>query len=127
VTAVKGLRVGDTVGYGARYSAPGPRRMAVVPAGYADGLDVRLAGRGHVLVRGQRAPIIGSVCMDMITVDCTGLTVEPGDEVVLLGSQGGECIDVREVAASIGTIPYELLCRLGMRIARTYDSTGEAS
>lgn len=120
VTAVKGLRPGDTVGYGARYVAPGPRRMAVVPAGYADGLDVRLAGRGHVLIRGCRAPIIGSVCMDMITVDCTGLPVEPGDEVVLLGSQGHEHIDVREVAASIGTIPYELLCRLGMRIARTY-------
>ncbi len=127
VSAVKGLRAGDSVGYGARYVAPGPRRMAVVPAGYADGLDVRLAGRGHVLIRGRRAPIIGSVCMDMITVDCTDVPVEPGDEVVLLGHQGRERLDVREVAASMGTIPYEVLCRLGTRIARAYDETEPAS
>jgi alanine racemase len=121
VVAVKGLRQGDAVGYGARFTASGPARMAVVPAGYADGLDVRLAGRGHVLVRGRRAPVIGSVCMDMITIDVTGLEVEPGDEVVIIGDQGEAHIDVRDVAATIGTIPYELLCRLGARIERVYD------
>jgi alanine racemase len=120
VVAVKGLRPGDAVGYGARDAADVPRSMAVVPAGYADGPDVRLAGRGHVLVRGQRAPVIGSVCMDMMTIDVTGLGVEPGDEVVILGRQGEACIDVRDVADAIGTIPYELLCRVGTRIERVY-------
>jgi alanine racemase len=121
VVAVKGLRPGEVVGYGARYTAPEPRRMAVVPAGYADGLDVRLEGRGHVLVRGQRAPIIGSVCMDMVMIDVTGLVVEPGDEVVIFGQQGDQRIDVRDVAAAIGTIPYEVLCRVGTRIERVYE------
>lgn len=121
VVAVKGLRPGETIGYGARDVAATPRRVAVVPAGYADGLDVRLAGRGHVLVRGRRAPVIGSVCMDMITIDVTGLEVEPGDEVVILGRQGHDHVDVRQIAAAIGTIPYELLCRVGSRIERVYD------
>ncbi len=101
--------------------ASSPTRIAVVPAGYADGLDVRLAGRGFVLVRGRRAPIVGAVSMDMVTLDVTGIPVEPGDEAVIIGSQDDERIDVREMAASIGTIPYEILCRIGTRIQRVYD------
>lgn len=121
VTAVKGLRPGEIVGYGARFQADTPRRIAVVPAGYADGLDTRLAGRGYVLVRGQRVPIVGSVCMDMLMIDVTDLDVEPGDEVVIIGEQGDERMDVREMAAAIGSIPYELLCRVGTRIERVYE------
>jgi alanine racemase len=98
-----------------------PSTIAVVPAGYADGLDRRLAGRGSMLVRGRRAPIVGSVCMDMTTVDVTGTDVAPGDEVVIVGEQGAESLGVREIAASIGTIPYELLCRVGSRIERVYE------
>jgi alanine racemase len=120
VVAVKQIRPGDTVGYGARFVADSPRAVAVVPAGYADGLDLRLGGRGHVLVRGRRAAIVGSVCMDMITIDVTGLDVEPGDEVVFIGAQGDDRIDVREMAATIGTIPWEILCRIGTRIERVY-------
>jgi alanine racemase len=90
------------------------------PAGYADGLDTRLSGRGVALVGGRRVPIVGSVCMDMIMVDVTGLDVSPGDEVVLIGRQGPETITAREVAATIGTIPWEVLCRLGSRIDRQY-------
>ena len=67
-----------------------PTTIAIVPAGYADGLDLRLAGRGAVLIRGRRAPIVGSVCMDMLMVDVTGLDVSPGDEVVIIGSQGDD-------------------------------------
>ena len=125
VVAVKGLRPGEGVGYGWRYQTTEPRTVAVVPAGYADGLDTRLGGRGHVLVRGRRAPIIGAVSMDMITVDVTDHgEVQPGDEVVLLGKQGDEIwqrIDAREVAAAIGTIPWEVVCRLGTRIERQYE------
>ncbi len=121
VVAVKGVRQGEIVGYGGRFVASSPTRIAVVPAGYADGLDVRLAGRGFVLVRGRRAPIVGAVSMDMVTLDVTGIPVEPGDEAVIIGSQDDERIDVREMAASIGTIPYEILCRIGTRIQRVYD------
>ena len=126
VVAVKGLRPGEAVGYGSRFSASEPRSIAVVPAGYADGLDLRLEGRGHVLIRGTRVPIVGAVSMDMMTVDVTGLSdVQPGDEVVIIGRQGDETwqqIDVREMAAAIGTIPYEIVCRVGSRIERQYQS-----
>jgi alanine racemase len=126
VVAVKGLRSGEGVGYGWRFTADTPRTIAVVPAGYADGLDTRLSGRGHVLVRGKRVPIVGAVSMDMITVDVTGLDdVQPGDEVVILGKQGDESwqqIDARELAASVGMIPWEVVCRLGSRIERSYTS-----
>jgi alanine racemase len=120
IVAVKGMRPGEITGYGARFTADRPTSVAIVPAGYADGLDLRLAGRGSVLIRGRRAPIIGSVCMDMLMADVTGLDVSPGDEVVIIGSQGDDRIDVREMAATIGTIPWEIVCRVGSRIERVY-------
>jgi alanine racemase len=124
VVAVKGVRVGEAVGYGARFTAARPTALAVVPAGYADGLDRRLEGRGVVLIRGHRVPIVGAVSMDMLTADVTDIgDVNPGDEVVFLGTQGPESwqtIDAREMASWIGTIPYELLCRLGARVERQY-------
>jgi alanine racemase len=127
VVAVKGLRPGEGVGYGWKFQADAPRTIAVVPAGYADGLDARLSGRGVVLIRGRRVPIVGAVSMDMITVDVTDAgDVQPGDEVVLLGRQGDESwqqIDAREVAAAIGTIPWEVVCRLGTRIERHYSES----
>jgi len=125
VVAVKGMRPGEGVGYGWKFESDTPRTIAVIPAGYADGLDTRLCGRGHVLIRGKRVPIVGAVSMDMITVDVTDIgEVQPGDEVVLLGRQGDESwqqIDAREVAAAVGTIPWEIVCRLGTRIERHYD------
>ena len=124
VVGVKGLRPGETVGYGGRFTKDTPATIAVVPAGYADGLDLRLQQRGQVLIRGRRASIVGAVSMDMITVDVTGIeAVQPGDEVVLIGRQGDESwqqIDVREMAAAIGSIPYEIVCRIGARIERQY-------
>jgi alanine racemase len=120
IVAVKGVREGEGVGYGVKFHAERPTTIAIVPAGYADGLDLRLAGRGAVLIRGRRAPIVGSVSMDMLVADVTGLDVSPGDEVVIIGSQGADRIDVREMAAQIGTIPYEILCRIGSRIERLY-------
>jgi len=120
VVAVKGVKVGEVVGYGARWTVPKPGRIAVVPAGYADGLDRRMAGASSVLIRGKRAPIVGAVSMDMITVDVSDIRVETGDEVVIIGEQGGERLEVREIAAAIGTNPYEMLCRVGTRIERIY-------
>jgi alanine racemase len=125
---VKGVRAGEATGYGLKTPFAEPATIAVVPAGYADGLDRRLAGNGYMLVRGRRAPIVGSVCMDMTMIDVTGLDVSPGDDVVIIGEQAGEhgseSIGVREMAAAIGTIPYELLCRVGTRIERVYDDPG---
>jgi alanine racemase len=121
VVAVKGMRMGEATGYGAHFVTERPTTIAIVPAGYADGLDLRLAGRGQVLIRGRRAPVVGSVCMDMLMADVTGMDVSPGDEVVLIGRQGDDVIDVREMAAIVGTIPWELVCRVGSRIERLYD------
>lgn len=125
VVAVKGVRVGEGIGYGGRFTAGRATTVAVIPAGYADGLDRRLEGRGAVLIRGRRAPIVGAVSMDMLTADVSDIdAVGPGDEVVVLGSQGSEpqqSIDAREMAAWIGTIPYEILCRLGSRVERKYE------
>jgi alanine racemase len=124
IVAVKGIRPGEGVSYGMRYHTDVPRRIAVVPAGYADGVDTRLGNRGVVLVRGRRVPVVGAVCMDMMMVDVTDLDVAPGDDVVIVGEQGGERLDVREVAATIGAIPWELLCRVGSRIERIYEVDG---
>jgi alanine racemase len=125
IVAVKGVRPGEGVGYGIKFTAPQPTTIAIIPAGYADGLDLRLEGRGAVLIRGTRAPLVGSVSMDMLMADVTGLDVSPGDEVVIIGSQIGpsgnvDRIDVREMAAVIGTIPWEVVCRIGSRIERVY-------
>lgn len=124
VVAVKGVRSGEPVGYGGRFIATRPTTLAVVPAGYADGLDRRLEGRGAVLIRGRRAPIVGAVSMDMLTIDTTDIDeVSPGDAVVFLGRDSHDpshTITAREMAAWIGTIPYEVLCRLGARVQRQY-------
>ena len=123
VVAVKGVRPGEGIGYGLRFKADAPVTTAVIPAGYADGIDLRVSGRCHVLIRGRRVPIVGAVSMDMMMVDVSGLDVSPGDEVVIIGKQGEESwqqIDAREMAAAIGTIPYEIVCRVGSRIERQY-------
>jgi len=124
VVAVKGVRPGEGVGYGLRFEADKPVTTAVIPAGYADGIDLRVSGRSQVLIRGRRVPIVGAVSMDMMMVDVTDVAdVSPGDEVVIIGRQGDESwqqIDAREMAAAIGTIPYEVVCRIGSRIERVY-------
>ncbi len=125
VVAVKGVRPLEGVGYGVSFTAQAASTIAIIPAGYADGLDMRLGGRGSVLIRGRRAPIVGSVCMDMMMADVTGLDVSPGDDVVIIGSQTmpsghADCIDAREMAGVIGTIPWEIVCRIGSRIQRVY-------
>lgn len=120
IVAVKGLRSGEGTGYGLKWQEDRPRTIAIVPAGYADGLDIRLAGRGTVLVRGRRRQIVGAMCMDMMMIDVTGEDVSPGDEVVLIGRQDDEQITAREIAGTIGSIPWEVVCRLGSRIERVY-------
>ncbi|MEE2638683.1 MAG: alanine racemase [Acidobacteriota bacterium] len=127
VVAVKGMRAGETAGYGGWAPVSRPTTVAIVPAGYADGVDTRMAGRGVVLIGGYRAPVVGAVSMDSMTIDVTGLDVSPGDEVVLMGSQSGNVVGATELAEVIGTVPHEVLCRTGTRIARTYTGEGVVS
>jgi len=114
---------GGTVSYNGTFVAKRPTRIAVLPIGYADGYSRRLSHRGSVLIQGRRAPIVGLVCMDMIMVDVTDLAPVPvGETVTLIGQQGGESIWADEVATWIGTIPYEVLCGIGSRVPRLYES-----
>jgi alanine racemase len=114
IIAVKEVRAGETVGYGGTWRAGRPTRMAVVAAGYGDGYPRSLPCGAPVLVNGRRAPLIGRVSMDMLSVDVTELDdVASGDPVVLWGAAG---LPVEEVAALAGTIPYELVCGVSQRV-----------
>jgi alanine racemase len=124
VAQVRRVEAGAPVGYNSRWQASGPSRIGVLQLGYADGYAWRLANRGQVLVRGRRAPVVGAVSMDLVTVDLTATDADLGDEVVLLGRQGEEEITACELAELAGTIPYEVLTRFGQRLARRYVREG---
>lgn len=114
------LETGDKVGYGMRYTAPGPRRIGVLPIGYGDGFP-RVRNEGAVLVRGRRAPLVGGVSMDAITVDLTEIPeAQMWDECVVMGSQGGETIDVHEVAALKKSVSYDVLTNWRARLRRVH-------
>ena len=123
IVQVRTIGAGDAVGYGARYVADGPRRIATIGVGYADGWLRALSGRGFAYVDGVRVPIAGTVSMDSITLDVTGIPdarLAPGMTVELLGPNQ----HVDAVAAEAGTIGYEVLTRLGGRFERTYVGEG---
>jgi len=121
VLAVKDLPAGALVGYGGMYRAPQPMRIAVLAAGYADGIPHRLSNKGRVIVNGQIAPIIGAVSMDLTTIDITSCPpVKPGDPVTLLGREGDHSIDAQQIARLAGTISYSVLCGIHARVKRIY-------
>jgi alanine racemase len=126
ISHVKSVAAGTPISYGGHWVARRRSRIATLPVGYADGYDRRLSGRSgfgnaEVLVRGRRAPIVGTVCMDMCMVDVTDVPgAAEGDEVVLLGTQGSEVIDADELGERAGTICYEILCAIGARVPRRY-------
>jgi alanine racemase len=121
VTHVKVVPAGATVGYGALWSAPHESHVATVAIGYADGVFRARGNRGHVLVRGRQAPLVGAVSMDAITIDVTAVPgVEVGDVVTIIGADGEERITAEEVAAWSGTISYEVLTAVGPRVKRVY-------
>jgi alanine racemase len=118
---LKSLRPGESVSYGRSFVASRSTQIAVLPVGYADGYDRGLSNRSHVILRGQQAPVIGTICMDMTAVDVTDiLDVGKGDEVVLFGRQGDVEISAEDIASLLGTIPYEVLCSIGGRVERVY-------
>ena len=119
VTSIRTIGRGETVGYGNAFTAERPTRLALLPAGYADGFNRRLSNRGHVLLRGEKAPIAGRVSMDQTIVDITDVPgVSIGDEAVLIGSQGKHSITAWNIADLTGTIAWEVLCGIGARVPR---------
>jgi len=121
VADVRSVSAGAPVSYGRTYYTKRPSRIVTVPVGYADGYSRHLSNRGSVLIRGRRAPVVGTVCMDWIMVDATGIPdVEVGDEVTLMGLQADAYISAAELAKNAGTISYEILCSVGKRVPRVY-------
>jgi alanine racemase len=119
VVSVRSVPVGAVVGYNGTFVATEPMRLALVAAGYADGLDRRLGNRFSLLVRGERAPLVGRISMDQSVLDVTEIpAVEAGDEVVILGVQGDESISAFDHAGATGTIPWEIFIRIGSRVPR---------
>ena len=103
------------------------KRQAVLPIGYADGYRRSLSGRFYVLIHGQRAPILGRVCMDQMMVDVTDIPgVQAGDTVTLIGTDGGETISMEEIAAAAGSFNYEFACGISRRVPRVYLRGGQA-
>ncbi len=121
VIYVKTIQAGESVSYGGTFTAEGETTVATLPVGYADGFPRGLSNRGYVLIHGQRAPIIGRVCMDQTMVDVTEIAnVMRGDEVVIFGEQNGESLTVDYYAELLNTINYELVTIIGKRIPRLY-------
>ena len=119
ITSLRTLQAGETAGYGNTFAASAETRLALVPVGYADGLNRLLSNRGEVLLHGQRAPIAGRVSMDQTILDVTAIPAAAiGDEVVLLGSQANETVDAWELADLAETIPWEVLCAISSRVPR---------
>ncbi|HVA42041.1 MAG TPA: alanine racemase [Acidimicrobiales bacterium] len=121
VSHVQRLGAGERISYGRRYALAADANVAIVPLGYADGVPRRLSSAGaEVLIGGRRRPIAGTITMDQLMVDCGDDPVQVGDEVVLIGRQGGEAITAEEWADRLGTISYEILCGVGPRVRRRY-------
>ncbi len=117
ISQLKKLDAGETVGYNRAGKTGKGMTIAIVPLGYADGLDRRLSnGKGSLLVKGKLAPIVGNICMDMCMIDVTGLDTREGDEVIVFG----ESLPVSRLAGWLGTIPYEVLTGISARVKRIY-------
>jgi alanine racemase len=113
----------QALGYGGTYVTKSEATIAVLPVGYADGLNRQLSSRGRVIVRDHHAPIVGRISMDLTLADVTNITgVAVGDEVVLLGSSNGLTMDAMEHARLANTTPYEILCSISKRVPRKYVS-----
>lgn len=125
IVEVRTVRDGDTVSYGATWTAQGERRIATVPVGYADGYRRSLSNAGVALLGGTRVPVAGRVTMDMTMLDVTGTTAGLGDLVTLLGEDGGDTITVSDLAAASDVSPYEILTGLRLRLPREYRRTSE--
>jgi alanine racemase len=122
LVAVKDIPEGALVGYGGTFRAPKPMRIGILGAGYADGMFHRLSNRGKVIADGKLAPILGTISMDLTTIDLSHTTaLSPGDEVTLLGAEGDTHLDAQQIARVAGTISYNILCSISARVKRVYE------
>jgi alanine racemase len=123
---VKKVPEGEGVSYGATYRTTGEETVATLPIGYADGFSRMLTGKVSALIQGQRAPVVGRICMDQCMLNVTGVeNVLLEDEVVILGKQGNEQITAEELADLLGTINYEITCMISHRVPRVYIRDGQ--
>jgi alanine racemase len=122
IAMLKWVESGTTISYARRFTAGDKTLVASVPVGYADGYCRSLTNKGEALIRGQRARVTGTVCMDWIMLDVTAIKgVSVGDEVILMGTDNaGNCIHAEELASAAGTIPYEFFCGISKRVPRVY-------
>ena len=119
VSQVKELLPGQALSYGLQFTADSPRKVATLCVGYADGYPRLLSGKGVCSIGGHSAPVLGRVCMDQMMVDVTGLDdVKEGDEAVVFGGPGSDSLN--DVANKVGSIPYEIMCGLALRVPRVY-------
>lgn len=126
ISMIKDLPGGTPVSYGRIYTTDKPRRIATVPIGYADGYPRRASNKLHMLVNGQKAPIIGNVCMDQCMLDVTGIDgVKEGSQITVFGADKGAYVSVDEIAAGAGLINYEIICGLSRRVPRVYIKNNE--
>lgn len=128
IAHLKTLDAGQQIGYGGTYTTTRPSRIATIPVGYADGYRRNLSNRFHVLIRGQKAPIVGRVCMDQFMVDVTDIPdAQLEDAVTLIGADGAECITAEDMANALGTINYEITCGISRRVPRVYLQDGKCA
>lgn len=121
VSMIKEVKPGDSIGYGRAFIVEKPMRIATIPTGYADGYPRLMSNKGYVLINGQKASIIGRICMDQMMVDVTNiLDVDFETEVVLIGKSGNEVITADDIGNLIGTIGYEIVCGISKRVKRVY-------
>lgn len=121
VSYVKTIQPGTSISYGGTFTADREMRVATIPVGYADGMKRDLSGKGHVLIKGQYAPILGRICMDQFMVDVTDISnVTMGEEVVIFGEQGGQNISVEEISGMAHSFNYEFVCGISHRVPRRY-------
>lgn len=126
ISHIKTLEKGREISYGGTYVTAGPRVIATIPVGYADGYPRCLSNKGRVIINAQYAPIVGRVCMDQFMVDVTDIdNVSVGTDVILIGRQGEAELSMEEVSAQAYSFNYELPCRISRRVPRTYYKNGE--
>ena len=123
ILSLRDMRPNQALGYGGTYVTKAPAKIAVLPVGYADGMNRKLSSGGRVIVREHYAPIVGRISMDLTLVDVTGLPgIEVGDEVILLGTFDGLIVGAPEQAKLADTIPYEILCGISKRVPESITS-----
>ncbi len=121
VSMVKEVHPGETIGYGRSFKVEKPMRLATVTTGYADGFDRHLSDGGFVLIKGQKAPIVGRICMDQTIADVSHIDgVKMGDRVILLGTQESITYTADDMAEQLGTIGYEVVCNISKRVQKYY-------